>query len=410
MSSLNQKNVLLGVTGGIAAYKSPDVVRRLRDAGAAVRVAMTANAGHFITALTLQAVSDQAVYRKLLDADSESTMGHIELARWADVVLVAPATADFLARLAHGLADDILTTLCLATEAPVAVAPAMNQQMWQHPASQENLATLRARGVSVFGPAEGSQACGEVGPGRMLEAADLAERLSALFESGALDKVKVVITAGPTHEAIDPVRNITNRSSGKMGYAVARAAAESGAEVVLVSGPTYLSCPRGVRRIAVTSAAEMHAAVLREIADADVFVGVAAVADYRPEKFHPQKIKKHSDRLTLELVRNPDILAAVAALDNPPYTVGFAAETHNVEKLAREKLLKKGVDMIAANQVGDIDIGLESDENALTLIDRGDAVSLPRMNKDKLARALVAEIANRYCAKSRSKNPRRARR
>ncbi len=411
MSSLSQKRVIVGVTGGIAAYKSPDLVRRLRDAGASVRVVMTANAEHFITPLTLQAVSERPVHRSnVLDADAESAMSHIELARWADAVLIAPASADFISRMAHGVANDLLSILCLATEARVAIAPAMNQQMWQHAATRDNVALLVNRGITVFGPASGSQACGEVGPGRMPEPTELVESLAALYGSGALAGTKVVITAGPTHEAIDPVRNITNRSSGKMGYAVAQAAAEAGARVVLVSGPTHLPCPDGVHVVPVTSALEMHQAVMTEVADSDIFIGVAAVADYRPAEFRKLKIKKGSDQLTIKLVKNPDILATVAGLEDPPFTVGFAAETHNVEIHAREKLMRKGVDMIAANRVGDVDVGLESDENELIILDRTDAKSLPRMLKQRLARNLIEEIATRYRAESTSKNPRRAHR
>jgi phosphopantothenoylcysteine decarboxylase/phosphopantothenate--cysteine ligase len=411
MSSLSQKRVIVGVTGGIAAYKSPDLVRRLRDAGASVRVCMTANAEQFITPLTLQAVSDRPVHRSnLLDADAESAMSHIELARWADAVLIAPASADFIARMAHGLANDLLSTLCLATEARITIAPAMNQQMWQHAATQDNVALLVDRGVVVFGPASGSQACGETGPGRMPEPAELVASLSALYSTGALAGTKVVITAGPTQEAIDPVRNITNRSSGKMGYAVAQAAAEAGANVVLVSGPTHLPCPDGVQLVPVTSALEMHQAVMAEVADTDVFIGVAAVADYRPAEFRQQKIKKGSDQLTIKLIKNPDILATVAGLDDPPYTVGFAAETHNVEAHAREKLMRKGVNLIAANRVGDADVGLESDENELIILDRTSVKSLPRMSKQQLARNLIEEIATCYRAESTNKNTRRAHR
>jgi len=410
MSSLSHKNIVVGVTGGIAAYKTPDLVRRLRDNGAAVRVVMTANAEQFITALTLQAVSGHPVHKYLLDADTESGMGHIELARWADGILIAPATADFVARLAHGLADDLLTTLCLATQAPIAVAPAMNQQMWQNATTQNNIELLIQRGVAVFGPADGDQACGEVGPGRMLEPTELVVQMTALFQTGVLAGTKVVVTAGPTHEAIDPVRNITNRSSGKMGYAVALAAVEAGADVVLVSGPTHLPRPDRIRLISVTSALEMYEAVLSEVIDANIFIGVAAVADYRPTEMHNQKIKKQHDRLTLDLIRNPDILASVAELGNAPYTVGFAAETHNVENHAREKLLKKGIDMIAANQVGTTEIGIGSDDNALTIIDRTSTTPLPRAPKNQLARTLILEIATRYRAKSTSKNTRRTHR
>ncbi len=405
MSSVNSKQVLVGVSGGIAAYKSADLVRRLRDAGADVRVAMTGGAEAFITPLTMQAVSGRPVAVRFLDAEAESGMSHIELARWTDVVLIAPASANLLARLAHGLADDLLTTVCLATQAPIAVAPAMNQQMWQHAATRHNVDLLIERGVHVFGPAKGSQACGETGPGRMLEPAELTSLLGDLFQSDALAGVKVMITAGPTREAIDPVRSLTNRSSGKMGYAVAQAAAEVGAEVLLISGPTHLPAPRGVARVSVNSALEMHEEVMCAVGDVDIFIGVAAVADYRPLDPSAKKVKKSAERLTIELIKNPDILASVAARINAPYTVGFAAETHNVETHAREKLLQKGVDMIAANHVGTADGGFDTNNNALTVIDREQTKPLPRMSKLRLARALVDEIALRYRAKCTTKNP-----
>ena len=402
MGTLTNKRILLGLTGGIAAYKSADVVRRLRESGAEVRVIMTAGAAEFITPLTLQAVSGHPVHQHLLDTDAEAGMGHIELARWADAVLVAPASANFLARLAQGRADDLLSTVCLATEAPVAVAPAMNQQMWANSATQANLAILKKNGVKIFGPGEGSQACGEIGPGRMLEPAELVTMSSELFAIGALDGLTVVVTAGPTWEAIDPVRGLSNRSSGKMGYAVAEAAAEAGASVILVSGPTALPDPERVRIVRVTSAQEMYDAVHAHIASANIFIGVAAVADYRPVTTSGEKIKRKKATLTIELVRNPDILASVAALKPAPFTVGFAAETENVEQHAREKLENKNVDLVAANQVGS-GIGFESDENRLLLVEKNATLELPAQSKHKLARLLIQHIAERYRSRSISK-------
>ncbi len=399
MGSPVNKRILLGVTGGIAAYKSADLVRRLRDAGAEVRVIMTSSATEFITPLTLQAVSGHPVYRHLLDTDAEAGMGHIELARWADAVLVAPASANFLARLAQGRADDLLSTVCLATEAPVAVAPAMNQQMWNNPATQSNLAAIKKNAVRIFGPAEGSQACGEVGPGRMLEPVELVTLTSELFATGELDGLTVLVTAGPTWEAIDPVRGLTNRSSGKMGYAVAEAAAEAGAKVILISGPTALADPARVRTIRVTSAQEMHDAVHRHAAEANIFIGVAAVADYRPARTAERKIKKTEARLTLELERTPDILASVAALRPAPFTVGFAAETENLEQHARAKLENKKLDLVAANRVG-ADLGFASDDNSLLLVEREGVTELPVQPKTKLARALIRHVAARYRAKN----------
>ena len=402
MGTLTNKRILLGVTGGIAAYKSADTVRRLREAGAEVRVIMTAGATEFITALTLQAVSGHPVYQHLLDTDAEAGMGHIELARWADAVLVAPASANFLARLAQGRAEDLLSTVCLATKSPVAVAPAMNQQMWSNNATQANLATLRKNGVRIFGPAEGSQACGEVGPGRMLEPAELVAMVSDLFASGELDGLTVVVTAGPTWEAIDPVRGLTNRSSGKMGYAVAAAAIEAGARVILVSGPTSLPDPERARTLRVESAQEMHDVVQAHIADADIFISVAAVADYRPVRAAEGKIKKTEETMTLELVRNPDILASVVARKPSPFTVGFAAETENLEQHARQKLENKKIDLVAANRVG-TDLGFGADENSLLLVERGGVAELPLQPKAKLARELIRHIAARYRAKNTAK-------
>ncbi len=410
MGTLVNKRILLGVTGGIAAYKSADLVRRLREAGATVRVVMTDAACGFITELTLQAVSGHPVHRNLLDTQAESAMGHIELARWADAILVAPASADFLARLAQGRGDDLLTALCLASAAPLATAPSMNQQMWRNPATQANIATLRQRGVQVFGPGEGSQACGDVGPGRMLEPTELATLTAGFFETGVLDGLNVLITAGPTWEALDPVRGLSNKSSGKMGYAVAAAAAEAGAQVTLISGPVALMPPERITTVRVTSAQEMFGAVHERIGGAAIFIGVAAVADYRPANIAGQKIKKNSERLSIELVRNPDILASVAALNPAPYTVGFAAETENLEAAARAKLAAKNVDLIVANLVGGSEGGFGADENRLLLVDHAGTTELPLAPKSKLARTLVQHIAEKFHAKNRTQNPRRTHR
>jgi phosphopantothenoylcysteine decarboxylase/phosphopantothenate--cysteine ligase len=410
MATLVHKRVVLGVTGGIAAYKSADLARRLLDAGVEVRVVMTQAATEFITPLTMQAVSGHPVHLHMLDAEAESGMGHIELARWADVVLVAPASANFVAKLAHGRADDLLSTLCLATEAPVAVAPAMNQQMWQNAATQANLTTVRKNGVVVFGPASGSQACGEVGPGRMLEPTELVTLTAELFATGALEGLRVVVTAGPTWEAIDPVRGITNRSSGRMGYAAAEAAVEAGARVVLVSGPTALPDPEHMDIVRVSSGQEMYAAVHEHISDCDIFIGVAAVCDYRPKKVAAHKIKKQANSMTIELVKNEDILASVAALARAPFTVGFAAETENVEAHARAKLKDKAVDLIAANDVSAKESGFESDYNRLLLVDQHSVIELPRQHKTQLARALIEYIAQKYHAKSAAQDSRYAHR
>ena len=410
MGSLVNKRVVLGITGGIAAYKSADVARRLRDAGAEVRVVMTRAACDFITPLTLQAVSGNPVHLHLLDTDAEAAMGHIELARWADAVLVAPASANFIAKLAQGRADDLLSTLCLATSAPVAVAPAMNRQMWDNAATQANLNSIAQRQIKVYGPGVGSQACGETGPGRMSEPAELVEWLSEIFHTGELDGLAVVVTAGPTWEAIDPVRGLTNRSSGKMGYAVAVAAAEAGARVTLISGPTRLPDVPRVRMVRVVSAQEMHDAVLQHVAGAHIYIGAAAVADYRPATPAEQKLKKDAATMTLELVRTPDILAVVANQRPPIYTVGFAAETENLEQHARTKLVAKKLDLVAANLVGGTDTGFDADDNALLLIDATGREELPRAAKTQLARSLIHAIATRYHAKSRAKDTRHAHR
>ncbi|MEJ0098852.1 MAG: bifunctional phosphopantothenoylcysteine decarboxylase/phosphopantothenate--cysteine ligase CoaBC [Pseudomonadota bacterium] len=391
------KRIVLGVTGGIAAYKSPDIVRRLAERGAEVQVVMTAGAREFVAPLTFQAVSGREVRSDLWDESAERAMSHIELARWADLVLIAPATADFLAQLAHGMADNLLNTICLATGSPLAVAPAMNRLMWSNPATQANVAQLRARGVHVLGPDSGSQACGETGEGRMMEPFDIAAAAFALLPAeGPLKGRKVLITAGPTRERIDPVRFISNRSSGKMGYAVAQAARDRGAEVVLVSGPVNLAPPPGVRRITIECAQQMHDVVMAEIEGTDIFIGTAAVADYRPAEPADCKIKKVSDKLDLKMERTVDILAAVAARVDRPYTVGFAAETNNVEEHALAKLTRKKLDLIAANEVGDHKV-FEQDDNALTLLwPNGGKLELGVGAKTELAQKLVDFIAARF--------------
>jgi len=398
MPQLANKQVLLGITGGIAAYKSAELVRRLRDAGATVRVVMTPAACEFITPLTLQALSGQPVHLDLLDPAAEAAMGHIELARWADLVLVAPASADFMARAAAGIANDLLSTLCLATTAPLVFAPAMNQAMWSNAATQQNLRTLAARGVRFAGPGEGAQACGDTGPGRMLEVADLVAAAGGVFAGGPLAGVRVMLTAGPTREAIDPVRYISNSSSGKMGFALAAAAADAGAEVMLVAGPVELPTPRGVSRVDVLTAAGMHAAVMARVDACDLFIGCAAVADYRPAEVAPQKIKKTDETLELHLVRNPDIIADVAARKPRPFTVGFAAETEDVLRHARQKLVRKGLDLVIANDVSRSDIGFGSDHNEVHVVSAdGDGAALGG-TKQAVARALVEDITRRLRA------------
>ena len=402
---LQGQRVLLCVGGGIAAYKSLELVRRLRDAGADVQVAMTAGAQQFVTPLSFQALSGYPARTSLWDSAAEQAMGHLELARWADRVVVAPATADLLARLAHGQADDLVTTLCLATTAPVTVAPAMNHRMWLHPATQANVATLAARGVQVIGPADGPLAEGESGPGRLVEPNDLVR---ALVESavpvapaqgdGRLAGLRLVISAGPTYEDLDPVRYVGNRSSGKMGFALAAAAARHGAEVVLVAGPVHLATPAGVQRVDVRSAAQMREAVLGAF-PADIYIGAAAVSDYTPRRAVPQKIKKTGETLTLELVRTPDILAEVAAQTGAlKLVVGFAAETHDVEKYARGKLAAKRLDLIIANQVGVSGSGFESDDNAATAYWQGGERIFPSSSKAALAEGLLELISERLQA------------
>jgi phosphopantothenoylcysteine decarboxylase / phosphopantothenate---cysteine ligase len=394
MSNLAQKRILLGVTGGIAAYKACELTRRLREAGVEVRVVMTRAATEFVTPLTFQALSGHPVRTALFDPEAEAGMDHIALARWADAILVAPATADFLARLAHGRADDLLSTLCLASEAPLCVAPAMNRVMWAHAATAANVALLEARGVRLLGPGEGSQACGDTGEGRMLEVPELVVGLESVFAPGTLTGLHVLVTAGPTREPLDPVRYLSNRSSGKMGYAVARAAREAGARVSLVTGPTALAVPDGVDCVRVETATEMLEAVMVRVAQAQVFVAAAAVADYRASAVQDHKIKKSAAQLNLRLERNPDILAAVAALPDGPFTVGFAAETRDLERHARAKLMKKGLDLIAANDVSGGQ-GFDVDENALTVLWPGGGTTLPLQSKEQLARQLVRLIAER---------------
>jgi len=396
------KRILLGVTGGIAAYKSAELVRRLREPGAEVQVVMTAGAREFVTPTTFQALSGRTVRTDLWDAAAEAAMGHIELARWADLLLVAPASADFIARLSHGLADDLLSTLALATAAPIAVAPAMNHLMWSNAATQANVSLLQQRGVRVLGPAVGEQACGETGPGRMLEPLDIVAAVAPLLRpEGPLSGQRVIVTAGPTRECIDPVRFVSNRSSGKMGFAVAQALQEAGAEVVLVSGPVSLATPFGVRRVDVESSEQMHATVVRELPGTAIFVGTAAVADYRPVQCAAQKIKKTSDTLELELTRTVDILAHVSASIPRPFVVGFAAETNSVEQHARAKLMAKNLDMIAANEVGHTK-AFDCDDNALLVLWRGGGrLELPTASKPELAQALTALIVEHYRQQTR---------
>ena len=398
MSALTNKRVLLGISGGIAAYKCVELVRRLREQGAEVRVVMTAAAKAFITPLTLQAVSGHPVADDLLDPAAESSLGHIQLAKWADLVLLAPATADLMARMAAGMGNDLLTTLCLATNAPLAIAPAMNQQMYQAQVTQENIAKLAARGALIWGPAEGAQACGDVGPGRMLEPAELCQRVSQHFaQQQDLAGIAVLITAGPTREALDPVRFISNHSSGKMGYAIAAAAAARGATVTLVSGPVNLPTPAGVKRIDVESALQMQSAVMTEVTHHQIFIACAAVADYRAACVAPEKIKKAGDEISLTLVKNPDIVAGVGAMTTQrPFVVGFAAETQNVEQYARDKLARKNLDLICANDVSLPGQGFNADQNALHLFWKDGQHSLALDSKAALGQQLRDNIVRLY--------------
>ena len=395
MATLTNRHILLGITGGIAAYKAAELTRRLQNLGATVRVVMTSAAQQFITPLTLQALSGNPVHTDLLDPAAEAAMGHIELARWADLVVVAPASADFIARLAHGHADDLLTTLCLATPAPIAIAPAMNQGMWRDTSTQANIALLRERQVHLWGPADGEQACGDIGPGRMLEPDQLAQLAADVFPSRLLDGKRVLITAGPTREAIDPVRYISNHSSGKMGFALAQAAIDAGAQVTLIAGPVALETPKHATRIDVESAQQMYDAVMERANNCDIFIAAAAVADYRPTVVAANKIKKQHDEMTLTLVRNPDIVSAVAQLQPKPFTVGFAAETHNVDDYARDKLERKNLDLIIANNVAQPGIGFNSDNNAVTALWRDGELQIGERSKTLIARELIILIDRR---------------
>ena len=391
------RRILLGVTGGIAAYKAAELLRLLQQAGHDVRVVMTRAAMEFVRPLTFQALSGKPVHSDLLDPNAEAAMGHIELARWAERILIAPASADVIARLAHGQADDLLAAVCLASEAPLALAPAMNRAMWAHAATAANMRTVQRRGAQLWGPDEGLQACGEVGPGRMIEPAELAQRMQRWLVPGDLQGLRVLVTSGPTHEPLDPVRYLGNRSSGRMGHAVAAAAAEAGAEVTLVTGPVALSDPAGMHAVVrVKTAQDMHAACMARAADADIFIAVAAVADFRPANLAANKIKKGStEPVSLELVRNPDILAAITALPNAPFSVGFAAETENLAGYAQAKLHDKRVQMIAANHVSDC-VGFEAEDNALTLFSAQGQEELPNAPKTELARQLIQRIAMHY--------------
>ncbi len=397
MSELQGRKVLLGVTGSIAAYKSPDIVRRLKEQGAEVRVVLTASAEKLVSPTVFQAVSGEPVRGDIWDEKAEAAMGHIELARWADTVLIAPATANVIAQLATGSAENLLTTLVLATDAQIALAPSMNQAMWSDPATQANCDVLRKRNVIFIGPDSGEQACGDVGPGRMSEPVEIVNRLARGGRDGALEGLKVVITAGPTREPIDPVRFVSNRSSGKMGFAVARAAADAGADVTLVAGPVHLPTPPGVNRVDTETTQQMFDATMAVIDDADIYIGAAAISDYRPEHPADQKIKKHADTFELKMVKSPDLLATVAALDDGPFTVGFAAETEKLEEHAGIKLERKRLDMIIANLVG-ATLCFDADDNECVVLWPGGRQPYPKLSKAELARQLVDAIASRYRA------------
>lgn len=400
MSRLAEKRILLGVTGGIAAYKACGLTRQLIQAGACVRVVMTRAAQSFVAPLSFQALSGNPVHLDLLDTAEESAMGHIRLARWADLILIAPATADFMAKLRAGLADELLGAVCLAAEVPILVAPSMNRAMWSNPATQDNASCLAARGIRLLGPAEGGQACGESGYGRMLEPAEICRAMEKFFVQGSLAGRTVLVSAGPTREAIDPVRYLTNRSSGKMGYAMAQAAIDAGAKVTLVSGPVVLDPPMEAQVVRVESAAEMFEAVVGLATRHDIYIGTAAVADYTPATVAEEKIKKHEAALVIRLTRTRDILTAVASLPNKPFTVGFAAETGNLESYAREKLEGKGLDMIAANRVGQAQGGFDTHENALWVCWNGGVKNLPMASKQDIAIQLIELISENYRAKN----------
>jgi len=402
---LSNRRIVLGISGGIAAYKSAELVRHLKKAGADVRVVMTDGAREFITPLTMQALSGNPVHYALLDPEAEAGMGHIELAKWADLMLIAPASANLIARLSQGMGNDLLTTICLATDAPLCIAPAMNQAMWRDPITQANIQRLQeAHGdnLTIIGPDAGEQACGDVGPGRMMDPEAIAAEVAKKFETGILAGVSVVITAGPTREAIDPVRYISNHSSGKMGYAIAEAARDAGAQVTLISGPVNLPAPDRIRTVKVNSALDMLQAAQSELDHCQVFIASAAVADYRPAEVADQKVKKSTDELSIQLIKNPDIVATVAAHEPHPFTVGFAAETQDVKHYAKDKLARKNLDMIVANDVSNSDIGFNSDNNAVSVFWKdGEQLSdthFDTMSKKTLARSLIQLIAGRYTA------------
>lgn len=400
--SLSGKNILLGITGGIAAYKCPDLVRHLKKAGAQVRVVLTESASHFVAPMTLQAVSGNAVSKELFDPTAELSMSHIELAKWADLVLIAPATANIIAKMANGIADDLLSTMCLATPAKIVIAPAMNQQMYKAAATQQNLATLESRNTLVLGPDDGFQACGDIGPGRMVEPTTIVENINNYFLANSeLAGTTITITAGPTIEELDPVRYISNYSSGKMGFAIAKAAAEMGATVNLISGPVNLTTPNNVNRINVKSAKQMYDEALVLAEKSAIFISCAAVADYRAETIAKNKIKKTDDsnELVIKLVKNPDIVASIAGLkEHRPFVVGFAAETNDVKTYALKKLTTKNLDLICANDVSDHNIGFNSDQNALTLYWRNGEQTLPLSSKQQLAKQLLQAVITRYKA------------
>jgi phosphopantothenoylcysteine decarboxylase/phosphopantothenate--cysteine ligase len=403
MTQLQDKKILLGITGAIAAYKSADLCRRLREAGAEVRVVLTNAAKSFITPLTMQAVSGNPVHTDLFDLNAEAAMGHIELARWADLIIIAPASADFIAHLAHGFANDLLSTLCLASKAKVAVAPSMNEKMWHHPATQANLQILKDRDILLIGPEFGEQACGDIGLGRMSESTSILSSITTLFAKPLFDGITIMITAGPTREFIDPVRYISNCSSGKMGYALAEAALEANAKVILVSGPTALAPPSKAKLLMTNTAEEMLTEVMSHIDACDIFIGAAAVADYRPADRQKIKIKKSEPEMNLTFVRNPDILENVAERTNRPFTVGFAAETNNEIENAEKKRVKKNLNLIIANRVGQEGSGFDSDQNACTIIWQEEQITLPLMPKKQLAREIIKVIANQY-ANDKTKN------
>jgi len=400
---MKNKNIIVGITGGIAAYKSAELVRSLRSAGARVRVIMTKNAEKFITPLTMQTLSGETVYTEMFKQCFQNDLEHIALARWADSIVIAPATANFIAKLTYGLADDLLSTVCLATKAPIAIAPAMNKEMWQASITQKNIAALKKRNFFIFEPTSGIQACGEIGFGRMLEPQQILESIPKMFASQMFYGKKVVITAGSTRENIDPVRYISNYSSGKMGYALAEAALDAGANVVLISGPTTLSCSEKIKRINIQTAAEMYKAVMQEISTSNIFISAAAVADYCPTNTKLHKIKKDSEKISIELQRTSDILAAVSSLGKKPFIVGFAAETKNLLRNAKEKLIKKKLDMVIANEVGE-GLGFDSDDNTATILRKNSkTIKFPKMPKKELAQYIIKNIHSSVAAKNKKR-------